>query len=208
MNFKGAQRGDFPFPKARMDSVVSLLIKSAAIILALAFCASCTKSPPSGAPDSSTGLPSESTIKKLKSGYDQAIQSRIDRTLHPGEFNRMFPGSDNGISYYTGLVGPSSWTSQIGLHDRYVFKMNHPIEMNSAKTAIVATGEPTFYLYELTKIALKPNGTFGVTINQMRTFSAHDWRRLVAAKGDFGVLGIVLNTNNPVANFEAAWRKF
>jgi hypothetical protein len=148
------------------------------------------------------------SLQSTMKNYELAVRSGINGKLYPGEFNRLFPGSVNNISYYTGIAGPCSWTSQIGLHNRYVFRMQHTIELDSTRTNIVSTGAPTFYLYELPKLILQKNASYGGQVNQIRTFSADSWRRLVDAKGDFGVLGIVLKTNEPVENFDAAWRRF
>jgi hypothetical protein len=138
--------------------------------------------------------------------YDAAIQSGVSGQSYPGQFNKLFPGAKNTISYYTGVVGPSSWTSSIGLHGRYVFAMNLSIAFDKTRTKIVSYGSPTFYLYEIPKIDQKPNENPYLHVNQMTTFSGDSWDRLVKAKGALSILGITLKTNKPVEGFEAYWR--
>jgi hypothetical protein len=140
------------------------------------------------------------------SKYDAAIQSGVRGTSYPGQFNRLFPGANNVISYYTGIIGPSTWTSSIGLYGRYVLSLHLSIEFDDSRTKIVSYGPPTFVLDEYPKIDMKPNENPYIHINRITTFSEDSWARLVDAKGDFRVLGLTLETNNPVEGFEANWR--
>jgi hypothetical protein len=145
---------------------------------------------------------------KTMNNYDLAIQSGVRGSMYPREFNRLFPNAINVISYYTGEIGPPTWTSSIGLYNRYVFKLRLSIELDSARTNIISTGPPTFYLYEIPKIDVRPNAEPYIHLQQLGEFSADAWRRLVEANGDFSALGVVLQTNNPVQDFEDNWRRF
>jgi hypothetical protein len=143
----------------------------------------------------------------MMAGYNAAIQSGVDGPSYPGQFNRLFPGSQNIISYYTGVVGPSAWTSSIGLHGRYVFKVHLEVGFDETRTKIVSYGPPTFYLYELTKIDVKTNQNPVISNTMVTTFDGNSWARFVQAKCDFSVLGITLQTNNPVEHFEEYWKE-
>jgi hypothetical protein len=126
--------------------------------------------------------------------HDLAIKSGIDGESYPGEFNRE--------------LGPTSWVSTVGLYGRYVLRMQVPIELNHKRDKIVSVGTPKFYLYEFTNIAPRGNDAYSIETRQMDTFSADKWHRLVAAKGDFGALGMLLETNKPLGGFESAFRTF
>ena len=152
----------------------------------------------------------QASLNKAKSSYDLAVQSGVLGQPYPREFNAMFPNAMNGISYYTGLAGPSKWGSKASFHSRYVIKMEAAVEFDSARTNIVSMSVPTFYLYELPKIVPSKDGLHqpSIQINQLATFSGDSWHRLVNAKGDFGVLGLTLETNKPVEGFDGAWKGF
>lgn len=170
----------------------------AVFVLALCLASGCKQS----------GLPTLLELTNMTNSYNAAIESGVRGQSFPGQFNRLFPGARNVISYYTGVVGPSTWTSSIGLHDRYVFRMHLSVQFDEPRTNILSYGAPTFYLYELPKITVKPNENPYITINQIANFSADSWALLLKAKGDFRVLGIALQTNNPVEGFEPNWRAF
>ena len=145
-------------------------------------------------------------LDRLQSNYDGTVKSAINGSSYPGEFNRLFPGADNRISYYTGAVGPTAWTSSIGLFRRYILKMHLSITLDNARTTVISNGPPTFYLYELPQITRAKNGNPYIAINQLATFSADGWEQLMESKGDFRVLGFNLETNKPVDGFEDNWR--
>lgn len=148
---------------------------------------------------------STSTITMGK--YDMAIRSGISGKGYAGEFNRLFSKPENIISYYSGTLGTSQWTSQIGLHGRYVVRMTCPITLDSERTNIVSEGTPEFYIFELKKIEVGEGGAISCQINQV-PFSPQTWKQLVLANGDFSAAGIKLETNQPVANFDSSWRRF
>lgn len=155
----------------------------------------------------STQRSSGASEGKRTSDYDLAIQSGIRGQSCLGQFNRLFPGSVNIISYHDGVIGPTSWTSSIGLHGRYVFKMHVPIDIKN-RTNAVPSGAPTFYLYEFAQITFESNGQTSIQIRDQKKFSNEIWAQIVAANGDFNSLGWSLKTNNAVDGFESAWRRF
>ena len=104
--------------------------------------------------------------KTTVNGYDLAIQSGVRGSMYPREFNRLFPNALNVISYYTGIVGQPAWTNAVGLYNRYVFKLHLTIELDSARTNIVSTGPPAFYLYEFTKMDVRTNTEPYIHLNQ------------------------------------------
>ena len=150
----------------------------------------------------------EASIRAAQQKYNAAIQSGIHGISYPGQFNRLFPGASNGISYYTGVVGKPKWYSKIGLNRRYVLRLFVDIELDGARTNIVSTGPPSGDLCELTSITPHPSGAMSIAAGKGWKLTSDDWKRLFEAHGDFGVLGITLETNKPVEGFDAAWWKF
>jgi hypothetical protein len=150
------------------------------------------------------------TVHRMQDNYNIALQSGIHGQLYPGQFNRLFPQADNVISYYSGEAGQPRWTSSVGEFGRYVFRMTVLVDFDAARTNIVSTGKPSFYLYEILSIGTTPNGRPYLNINQLTKdpLSSSSWRHLLESKGDFSVLGFSLKTNAPVSGFESFWRSF
>jgi len=71
-------------------------------------------------------------------------------------------------------------------------------------------GEPHFHLWEVSSISQSPDGTVSATYTPGKDkFGEAQWKEVVAAKGDFSKIGFQVNTNAPVAGFDAyvrAWR--
>jgi hypothetical protein len=70
--------------------------------------------------------------------------------------------------------------------------------------------EPTFNLWEINSVSaplvLSGHRRAWASQKRIETFGVDEWKRLVAAQGDFTVLGIELNQNAPIANFELVFR--
>lgn len=145
---------------------------------------------------------------QVSSNYDAAIRSGIQGNSYPAQFNQLFPGTQNIISYYTGSAGAPAWTSSAGLYGRYVFKMHLSIALDKGRTNIISYGPPTFYVYEITNIVPGEYDNPRVSMVQQATFFSYDWLRLLQATGDFAILGITLKTNEPVKGFEENWNRF
>lgn len=175
---------------------VFVSIRNAILLTACFYCA-CDRSNVS--PQFQTGI---------SENYEKAIQSGVQGPSYPEQFNKLYPGTQNIISYYTGKAGPPSWTSSIGLYGRYVLKVHLSIQLDKERTNILSYGVPTFYLYELPKITLRTNASPYIQLNQITTFSTETWSRLLEAKGDLQISGFNLETNKPVQGFDANWRTF
>ena len=68
-------------------------------------------------------------------------------------------------------------------------------ERNTIKSL---AGNQEFFLYETTAMSRGGNEDIG---EQWR-FGVADWNKVVAAKGDFTQIGIVLKTNAPIPGWE------
>ena len=76
-----------------------------------------------------------------------------------------------------------------------------PVKIHSPTNLVVA-GKPVFLLDEITEV--QTNFTAGASHTGEHWKFGHDeWERLYQAKGDFGAIGILLRTNEPVKNVEA-----
>lgn len=117
------------------------------------------------------------------------------------EFDRLYPGADHSIGYYTGTHGPPTWSSTVGLHGRYVLSCRCGITLNRTRTRVVAWGEPTFYLKEVTRVQALDGGQTSISSGEQVKFGLGQWRKVVEADGDLRVLGIEVKTDSPVPGF-------
>jgi hypothetical protein len=166
-------------------------------------------------PSSTSPMTAQDATRAMER-YNAAITSGTHGEAYPGQFNQLYPNCVNFISYYSGQIGTPSWTSTAGLYQRYLLTMQVPIRLNAARTKVVAADNPKFYLDEFLSVTPgKVTVTFGANgqistsgRNRIATFEAGQWSRLFKSRGDFGALGITLETNKPVQGFETSWRKF
>jgi hypothetical protein len=125
------------------------------------------------------------------------------------QFERLFPGFDHSISYFTGEAGKPRWISKVGLRGRYVLTAEMEVELNQDRTTIVKHSEPRFHLIEVAKITEDPN-TGQILVENGDTeaeFGMDEWEKLVKKSGDLGVLGITLVKDKPVPLFDKHWKK-
>lgn len=114
------------------------------------------------------------------------------------EFDRLYPGADHSISYYTGTHGSTTWNSTVGLHGRYVLSLHCGITLNRTRTRVVTYGKPTFYLKEVTRVQAGDGGQTLISSGEQVKFGLDQWRKLVEAGGDLRALGIEVKTDAPV----------
>ena len=130
------------------------------------------------------------------------------REIEPvGQFVSVFPTARHTITHYTGQMGPSAWTSEVGIHGRYVLTIHVDIEFDWTRRHIRSHSEPRYYLQEITSVTGPPGGPYriGREPSTDRKFGREEWERLYLAGGDLSVLGVNVVTDRPVANFGEAW---
>jgi hypothetical protein len=142
----------------------------------------------------------------LAGGMEAAERSGRRDIPFAAEFDQLYPGTVHFISYYTGTYGPTTWHSQVGLYGRYVLSVECPITLDVTRTRVAGYGRPTFRLNEVVRAQPTAGGGWAVEYGEQRTFGAAEWGRVVAASGDFGVLGVVLRMGAPVRHFNAVWK--
>ena len=151
------------------------------------------------------------------------------------EFERLFPNylydTDFTISKFIfdpnnkrdniAYVDPNSpirWWLTAGLHKRYLLTMKTDLvsaEIDPETEEIISPGsheEPVFSLREVSSIFIQPRFVlfeqrYAVPKSkEVMILTADEWKKLVKAGGDFSVLGIELKKDDPIPNFELAFR--
>ncbi len=140
-------------------------------------------------------IPEFDEWRAVKSGYGQIPQAgQIDQLI--GEADHFISGPPNSGRY--------EWCTDVYFGGRYELGLRQDVEVNTWTDEVKAIGQPTFYLNVVQKVGVEPDGRFNVAYNTLlgRKFGAGDWAKIVKAKGDFSVIGIHLERNNPVPNFD------
>src|SRR5262249_54994059 len=123
-----------------------------------------------------------------------------------GQFVELFPDARHNISHYTGQMGPSQWSSEIGIHERYVLTVYLDVELDWSRHHIRSYGQPKYVLCEIISVTGPAGGPYraGYEPSSERRFGAEEWRKLYESRGDLRVLGIEPVTDQPVPNFNKA----
>lgn len=152
------------------------------------------------------------------SDYKKTIRVGIESVPHVQEITQMFPNApaDHFITHY-GFVknDPVTWNTVVYIHGRYQFGYQVDVVVDYKNNRIVkSVGVKHFYLWEVETLTSPISddvieATYNKT-NYVPLIGEKQWNQIVAAKGDFSVIGVHLITNAPIPRFDDyvhAWRK-
>ena len=95
----------------------------------------------------------------------------------------------------------AEWQTEALFAGRYQLSMWVRVRVDRSSGRVTeVVGEPQFRLLEI--IEIRDSREVSYNGNQQREFGADQWRQVVKAKGDFSVIGIELDRNNPVVGFD------
>ena len=125
----------------------------------------------------------------VHSGYVQIPQAR--------EIDELFGPALHSCSNYE-EPDAAQWFTETYFGGRYelVMQVDVRIDRQSGEVAEVR-GEPQFSLGEIYRIEGR-----GASYGNWHQFGAEEWEAVVEADGDFSVLGIQIDLENPVDGFE------
>ena len=136
--------------------------------------------------------------------YKMAVKSGFQKIPEAKQIEDLLGEADHLISY-SGPNVPQDWTTVVYFGGRYQLGMKVGVEVSYDFSAITKVkGEPKFYLFEVSRVVRGPNRQCGAFFdgNSERHFGCAEWRKIVAAKGDFSVIGIKLKRGPPVPDFD------
>ena len=142
--------------------------------------------------------------------YKATVHDGIKIVPHVQEIKQMFPNApiDHFITSPAAPGTPAVWNSVAYIYGRYEFGYQINVKIDSKHDKIGSIeGIPTFYLWEVATVS-KPTSdgavqsTYKSSNGNKSPFGEKPWNKVVAAKGDFSVIGIHLITNSPVAGFD------
>jgi hypothetical protein len=168
--------------------------------------------------------------------FDKHILKYRRTTIHQlPEFERLFPNyfCDKDISISKFIFDPNNqrgnvayrdpnspvrWCLTAGLHKHYLLIMKTDLvyaKIDPETEKIISPGsheEPVFCLREVSSISIMPRFVlfeqrYAVPKSkEVKILTADEWNKLVKADGDFSVLGIELKKDDPIPDFELAFR--
>jgi hypothetical protein len=150
--------------------------------------------------------------------YKATVRDGIKTVPHVHEIKQMFPNAptDHFITQYGFDESvPVTWNTVSYIYGRYEFGYQVDVIVDYKNNRISKVdGIPQFYLREVATVSKPtPGGAVSGTYNKsshIPFIGEKQWNKIVAAKGDFSVVGIHLITNSPVAGFDDyvhSWRK-
>ncbi len=149
--------------------------------------------------------------------YKDTVRDGIKTVPHVQEIMKIFPNAPT--DHFIGQSGSDKnagiWNTVVYFGGRYQFgyQVDVIVDYKYNRISKIA-GTPQFYLWEVA--TLTPSNSDGVVeatynkSNGIPFIGEKQWNEIVAAKGDFSVVGIHLITNSPIAGFDDyvhSWRK-
>lgn len=123
-------------------------------------------------------------------------------------FDRMFPGADHSISYFSGKHGQPKWNSKALLHGRYVLTMQFDVKVDPSGASVTALSAPALHLNEVTTVTTFPSGQVSISYDpaSARELGAQEWDALKASGGDLSSVGVKVKRDRPVEGLSVHWR--
>lgn len=140
--------------------------------------------------------------------YKRAVAKAVKSEPNVAAFERLFPGSEHFITYYTGEHGTPKWNSKALIHGRYILTMQFDVSIDSGGTKLTATTVPQFYLMEVAGVVQTPGGQTSIMYNgeSQRQFGLNEWKAIESSGGDLSTLGLNVVRDQPIPNLSACWR--
>jgi hypothetical protein len=132
-------------------------------------------------------------------GYKETVRDGIHTIPHVQEIVKMFPGAtiDNFITNYNlTQQTPHTWNTEVFFGGRYILTYQVDVIIDYRKHRIEKIVSPVkFNLRSLASVD-RGDGEF-TRCEWDRHFGEPEWNKVVAANGDFSVIGIHLDLKSP-----------
>jgi hypothetical protein len=136
--------------------------------------------------------------------YRATITAGVKTVPHVNEIQGLFSNCpiDNFItqSAYPEAV---TWNTEVPFGGKYVLTYQSAVFVNYRKRNISkTTNAPIFSLVQVSRVSGATSEIVGADFDADYKFSESDWEKVVAAHGDFSVIGIQIDTNHSVPRFD------
>lgn len=138
-----------------------------------------------------------------QNAYDAAVTSGIATLPWPKQMEVMFGEGDHFVTHFGFDSKPKQWNTEVYFGKRYMLTLQVDVVINYSAGTVVKTASPaTFYLTKIARIQRLPDGRMSTFPGNGWTVNEEQWSQLVAANGDWSVLGISLRMDDPVPGFD------
>jgi hypothetical protein len=138
--------------------------------------------------------------------YKATVTDGIKAVPHASEMRQIFPTVRIDhfiIEYGVDKRRPVIWDTRLFFGGRYELNYQVYVEVDYSSHRIVkTTGAPKFVLWQVNRVINDSAGNIGSDIDKDVKFGEKEWEKVVAAKGDFSVIGIYINTNSPIPRWD------
>ena len=145
-----------------------------------------------------------SDIKKEDEAYNACLQAGLKNIEIVKEFHEIYPTTFDYISYFSGTNAPQVWNSEVGLYQHYILMLQLNVKIDRSTLTIETLGQPVFFLDEITNVTENSGGSYKIQNGQSHSFSQAEWSKIYRVHGNLSVIGINLETNRPVTDFDKA----
>jgi hypothetical protein len=138
--------------------------------------------------------------------YRATVKDGIGKLSHVQEVLKLFPGAPTDhmiLEFGVSKEQPVVWSTEVYFGGRYNLAYQVYINVDYAKKRIIqTTSKPEFVLFRVGRTYKASSDTIGADISEDHKFDEAGWEKVVAAKGDFSVIGIKIDTNSVVPGFD------
>lgn len=138
--------------------------------------------------------------------YKETVKDGIKNVPRVTEIEKMFPNqpTDHFITQYGfDRNVPVLWNTEVFFGGRYEFAYQVYVVVDYKRNRIVSTtNAPRFTLVQVSRVYDDTPENIGADFNADHKFGELEWEKVVAAHGDFSVIGILIDTNHPVPRFD------
>ena len=156
------------------------------------------------------------TMNPSQSDYLKTTEQGIKTVPYVEEIRQVF--SNAPMIHFIEQLGlkigetkrePAHWNTVVWFGGRYELTYQTLVMPDYRAHSVKQTQNPIFILCEITTTTNAGRGAEFDPAGERR-FGEVEWNRIIAAKGDFSVIGVHIKTNAPVAgieNYIAAWKE-
>jgi len=131
-------------------------------------------------------------------GHQEFAARGVSQIEPAAQLDQLFEDCRHYITY--GPKGVPLFNSVVYFGGRYQLTMQVQVVIHSSSSGTM-TGEPKFYLNEISEITFYPGGQIGASFSRNFEFGFAQWTQVYKANGAWGEVGIDLNPT-PVENFQ------
>lgn len=132
--------------------------------------------------------------------YERIHLNGIAKVPWAVKMEQRYPEIDHFITHF-GMDAklPNVWNSEAYFGGRYVITLQVPVAIDYEDETLRVTGEPSFFLTEISTVAVDGSGTYGDSLD----FGKAEFDKLIESGWDYAAIKFVINPT-PVPRFELA----